>query len=355
MIKKIFYLLVCYLMVSCINAPISESTQFAVQDALERTLEFSAYPERIVIAGKQTPMLVNFFYLFPSKAERLLAVENRSQSPDKFLELIDNEYQSKLILEKGAGVEQIAPLNPDLVILKTSMREEIGTGLEEVDIPVIYVSFEDVENIYNDIRVIGKVLDQEERAEEIIHVYQKAYSEINDQLESVSSRKNVLLLQATNIEQKYSFQVPSSRWLQTKMVEDLKSNPIWVPASLSGGWTDVNFEQILNWNPDDIFIINYRGQSNEIMLGLKNNELWKSFLSDNKANIAPFPYDFLSWDQPDSRWILGYTWMASELYPEQIALDYVLETVKHFYTFFYGVKEDYIESEILPLISIYLE
>ncbi len=235
------------------------------------------------------------------------------------------------------------------------MKEEIGTGLEEVGIPVIYVSFEDVENIYNDIRVIGKVLDQEERAEEIIHVYQKTYSEINDQIESVSSRKNVLLLQATNIDQKYSFKVPSSNWLQTQMVEDLKSNPIWVPASLSGGWTDVNFEQILKWNPDDIFVINYRGQSNEIMFGLKENEIWKSFLSENKANLASFPYDFISWDQPDPRWILGYTWMASKLYPEKILLDYVLETIKNFYMFFYGMKEDYIESKILPLISIYLE
>jgi len=295
------------------------------------------------------------FVRCPAKRERLLAVENRSQSPDKFLELIDDEYQSKLILEKGAGVEQIAPLKPDLVILKTSMKEEIGIGLEEVGIPVIYVSFEDIENIFNDIRVLGKVLDEEKRAEEFIRIYQKTYSEINNQIESISSVKNVLLIQATNVDQKYSFQVPSSNWLQTQLIEDLKSNPIWLTASLSGGWTDVNFEQILNWNPDDIFIINYRGQSNEIALALKNNDLWNNFLSDNEANLAPFPYDFISWDQPDPRWILGYTWMASELYPEQISRDYVLENVEYFYSFFYGMKEDYIEKEILPLISIYLE
>ena len=342
-------------MVSCVTKPISKPIQFIVQDAFERTLEFSSYPERIVIAGKQTPMLANFFYLFPTKREKLLAVENRSQSPDKFLELIDDEYQSKLILEKGAGVEQIAPLKPDLVILNTSMKEEIGTGLEEVGIPVIYVSFEDIENIFNDIRVIGKVLDEEERAEEIIHIYQKTFSEINNQIKSISSVKKVLLIQATNEDQNYSFQVPSSSWLQTQMIEDLKSTPIWLSASLSGGWTDVNFEQILNWNPDDIFVINYRGQSNEIALALKKNELWNNFLSDNKANLASFPYDYISWDQPDPRWILGYTWMASELYPEQISRDYVLETVNIFYSFFYGMKEDYIEKEILPLISIYLE
>jgi iron complex transport system substrate-binding protein len=342
-------------MVSCVNVPVSKPNQFVVQDALERTIEFSEYPERIVIAGKQTPMLANFFYLFTSKDEKLLAIENRYQSPDKFLELIDDEYQTKLILEKGAGVEQIAPLNPDLVILKTSMKEKVGTGLEEVGIPVIYVSFEDIDNIYNDIRVIGKVLDEEERAEEIVLVYQKIYSEINDQIISVSNVKDVLILQAKNTDQKYSFQVPSSSWLQTKMTEELKSNPVWVSESLSGGWTEVNFEQILIWNPSDIFVINYRGQSNEITTDLKNDELWKSFMSDNKANLSPYPYDFISWDQPDPRWILGYTWMASKLHPEQIEREYVLETVKNFYTFFYSLKEDFIESEIIPLISIYLE
>lgn len=353
--KNIFCLLICCLLVSCTNAPLSESTHFAVKDALERTIEFSEYPERIVIAGKQTPMLANFFYLFPIKGERLLAIENRSQSPNKFLELIDDEYQSKLILEKGAGVEQMAPLNPDLVILKTSMKDEIGIGLEEVGIPVIYVSFEDIDDINYDIRVIGKILDEDERAEEIILEYKKIYSEINDQLKSVTNVKKVLMLQATNIDQKYSFKVPSSGWLQTKMTEDLKSDPVWVSESLSGGWTEVNFEQILNWNPDNIFIINYQGQSNEITIGLKNDELWKSFISSNEVNLSSFPYDFTSWDQPDPRWILGYTWMASELHSEQIGREYVLETVKYFYRFFFGMKEDFIESEITPLISIYLD
>jgi len=352
--KKIFCLIICCLMVGCRNVTISKPNQFVVQDALDRTIEFSEYPERIVVAGKQTPMLANFIYLF-TLDEKLLAIENRSQSPDKFLELIDDEYQTKLIFEKGAGVEQMAPLNPDLVILKTSMKDEIGIGLEEVGIPVIYVSFENIDEINNDIRVIGKVLDEDERAEEIILEYKKIYSEINDRLISETNGKDVLILQATNIDQKYSFQVPSSGWLQTKMTENLKSNPVWVSESLSGGWTEVNIEQILNWNPDNIFIINYRGQSNEITMGLENDELWKRFISSNEANLSPFPYDFTSWDQPDPRWILGYTWMASELYPEQIGREYLLETVKKFYTFFYGLKEEFIESEIIPLISIYLE
>ena len=355
MIKKIQILLFCCIVVGCINPPESRLTQFVVLDALERKTEFSEYPKKIVIVGKQTPMIANFLYLFPTKTKRIIAIENRAQSPDPFLEIIAEEYPSKLILEKGAGVEQIAPLNPDLVILKTSMKDEIGIGLEEVGIPVIYVSFEDIEKIYSDIRVIGEVLNEKGRAEEIIEEYQKVYLEINRKIETDSNGKNALLIQATNIDQEYSFQVPSSSWLQTQMVKDLYSNPVWTSAALSGGWTEVNFEQILNWQPNDIFVINYRGQSSEITMALKTNELWKNFLSENNKNIAPFPYDFISWDQPDPRWILGYSWMASQLYPEKIGMDYLDETIRNFYTFFYGMNTDYIELEIIPLISDYLK
>lgn len=352
--KKILLFFLCCLIVSCTNLPESKSTQFIVQDALQRTIEFSKYPEKIVIVGKQTPMIANFFYLFPLRIERILAIENRSQSPDKFLEIIDDEYPTRLLLEKGAGVEQIAPLEPDLVILKTSMKDEIGVGLEEVGIPVVYVSFEDIETIYRDIQVIGEILDERGRAEKIVQEYQQKLSKIDVNIKTASDTRDVLLLQSANTDQKFSFQVPSRNWLQTQMIEDLNSNPIWVSAALSGGWTEVNFEQILDWSPDDIFIINYRGQSDEIIKVLQNNDIWKSFLSENNINIAPFPYDFISWDQPDPRWILGYSWMASQLYPEQIGREHLLETIRDFYMFFYDMKSDYIDSEIIPLITDFL-
>lgn len=352
--KAILSILIFCIFISCTTTTKTEKKNFSVQDALGREVAFSEFPMRIIIAGKQTPTIANFFYIFSSKSDRLLAIENRSQSPDDFLSFIDKEYQSKLILEKGAGVEQISPLEPDLVILKTSMKDEIGIGLEEVGIPVIYVSLEDVEKIYNDIRVIGKVLDSEARADEIVNEYQRVYTEINDQLASISTETNVLLIQATSSENGYAFQVPAAGWLQTKMVESLKAIPVWTSASLSGGWTEVNIEQILNWDPKEVMVINYQGRSIEITNELKDNTVWKNFISEKEVVLESFPYDYSSWDQPDIRWILGYAWMAAKLYPNEISPDDIVDLVRNFYKFLYEVDEPFINKEIIPLISAYL-
>ena len=90
--KRIYiYLLLCSLLIGCGNTNSTESVKFVITDELGRSIEFSDYPKRIVIAGIQTPMLANFFYLFPNSTEKLIAIENRAQSPDQFLGEIDDE------------------------------------------------------------------------------------------------------------------------------------------------------------------------------------------------------------------------------------------------------------------------
>ena len=98
--NKILGILICCLLVSCIDTPSNETTQFVVTDALEREIEFSDYPERIVIAGKQTPMLANFFYLFPSKVENLLASFSSSNKPDLKYNCCDLKFSFSIIFIK---------------------------------------------------------------------------------------------------------------------------------------------------------------------------------------------------------------------------------------------------------------
>jgi iron complex transport system substrate-binding protein len=61
--------------------------------------------------------------------------------------------------------------------------------------------------------------------------------------------------------------------------------------------------------------------------------------------------DFQSWDQPDSRWTLGLTWLATILQPERFASLKMREEIPAFYTDFYGLSESLIEQSILPLVK----
>ena len=325
-----------------------------ITDALLREVALPQFPEKIVIAGKQTPMLANFFYLFPSATGRILAIENRSQSSDHFLELVDSEYENKLILNKGAGVEQIAPLAPDLVVLKTSMKDVIGNQIEEVGIPVVYVSFESVDEIYNDLQIIGNLLNEEETAEKVFRRYKNVVEDIRQSIQQGPSEDDVLIIQAADDDQKFAFKVPPRNWLQTWMVNDLKAAPVWTDAASGEGWVEVNIEQIIAWEPKIVFVINYQGKSIEIVESLRQNDVWQAFLDKNESQIFPFPYDFSSWDQPDPRWILGYSWMAYKLYPDQFEKDFIPNLTKDFYLDLYRLDESYIEDQIFAALYPYL-
>ncbi|HAF61342.1 MAG TPA: ABC transporter substrate-binding protein, partial [Anaerolineaceae bacterium] len=62
------------------------------------------------------------------------------------------------------------------------------------------------------------------------------------------------------------------------------------------------------------------------------------------------PGDFISWDQPDSRWILGYEWLAMEINPETFQEYDFMGSVMDFYQDFYELDADTINENIIPLV-----
>ena len=123
-------------------------------DALGRTINL-VNPQRIVIAGKATPLLVNTFYAFEETLTKVVGIEVRSQSNKTFITMVDPEASNKTTLEKDAGPEQIAPLKPDVVVMKSYMQEKLGNPLEEIAIPVVYLDLETPEQFYRDLGTIG--------------------------------------------------------------------------------------------------------------------------------------------------------------------------------------------------------
>lgn len=354
--KIILFAISIVLAISACTPRLSQpSNEIMVVDALEREVTFESLPQRIVIAGRQTPMLVNFFYLFETASEKIAAIERRSQSADSFLTIIDPEIESKYNLERDAGVEQIAPLDPDVVILKTTMRDSVGIGLEEVGIPVIYIEFESVEQIYRDLGIIAAILGEVERGNSLIAEYQTIKSSIDVEVSKASPSPNVVVMQSEDLDGVRAFSVPSAIWLQSAMVDELGAVALWKEAAQSGGWTTVNIEQLLNWNTDFLFVINYQGNALTIVDELANDPLWQNLEALKNSQTYPFAYDFLSWDQPDPRWILGYSWLASKLYPDLVTADQTMEIVRSFYSDFYGLSEEAFDRHIERRISTYFE
>ncbi|MEJ2564190.1 MAG: hypothetical protein P8Z42_16135 [Anaerolineales bacterium] len=84
-----------------VNVP--EVEPITVIDALGREVTFASPPERIVVAGKATTLVVNSVYLFPEAQKRLVAFENRSQRGFDFYPIIQPHFDEFELLSLPCG------------------------------------------------------------------------------------------------------------------------------------------------------------------------------------------------------------------------------------------------------------
>jgi iron complex transport system substrate-binding protein len=331
------------------TAPASQP--ITVQDALGRTVTLETPPQRMVIAGKANFMLNDAIYAFPEAQERIVALTRARQTTAPFLSYLDPDFEDKLKLTLESTAEEIAATQPDLVFLKEMMRGSVGDALETVGIPVVYLSLETPADYQRDLAVLGQLFANPERAAAIQAFYDTRVDRIEAGLAGLdaAARPKVLVIQTTAQDAAFTFEVPPTGWIQTQMVELAGGTPVWTEAS-QGGWAVVGLEQIAAWDPDAIFVISYFQRVDDVVARLSADANWRGLTALRQGRIYGFPGDFYSWDQPDTRWILGLTWMATKLHPDRFAAIDLRAELDAFYTDLYALDPTTIEAQILPLL-----
>ncbi len=331
----------------------AQPTPIVLEDDLGRTVTLEAPPSRIVIAGFANLMLVDEAYLFPEALTKVAAIAKSGQGND-FLYLVEPKADEKLVLEGDAGPEQIATVNPDLIIIKDSMAKKLGAAVEGLGVPVVYLSSETPEGFFQDIQRFGVIFQNEARAQEIISFYQERMQHIEDAVSKVADddKPSVLFLQYSTKGGEISYNVPPADWMQTTMLKLAGGAPVWLDAELGSRWTVVGLEQVAVWNPEQIYIVDYFGDTNEAIKDLQGNPLTQSLQAVQNSQIFAVPRDFYSWDQPDPRWILCLTWMATQTHPD-LFTDLEMENeVYDFYGSLYNLDKSVVSEQILPLITL---
>jgi iron complex transport system substrate-binding protein len=333
--------------------PTDTPTGLTLTDALGRTVTFDAPPQRIVVAGKSNLTIAETLYLFPEAQKRMVGLVVGKQPIGDFVSLVDPTWDQKTHLAPDAGPEQIAPLNPDVVLLRSFTADTLGRALEELDIPVVYFDLETPEQYFRDVAVLGQLLGNAARAEAIRAFYQSRLDRIEQALGGLNDEQKprVLLVQYSEQGGEVALNVPPAAWLQTTEVELAGGAPVWKEAAQAGGWTVVNFEQIAAWDPDQIFVVSYQADSAEVVAKLKANPQWYALQAVQSAAIYGFPSDIFSWDQPEPRWILGVSWLAGKIQPDLFPdMDMQQEAVE-FFGQMYGMDGAAVEASILPTLK----
>lgn len=327
--------------------PAPTAAPITVTDALGRDVVLPNPPQRIVLTGRGLFMIADAIYTFPEAQRRIVGMGQTAQGSGNFIKLIDPDYAKKAVLERDAGAEQVAALQPDLVILKSTAAEATGKPIEALGIPVIYIDFETPEQYYRDLAILGKIFGNEVRAQEVIAFYQARVAQI-EQAVMGADKPRVLLLYYNDRDGAVSFNVPPLSWIQTAMVRIAGGEPVWSNIELGRGWTQVTLEQIAAWDPDHIFVVSYFKNPSEVVKNLKADANWQALRATQAGQLYAFPADLYSWDQPDTRWILGLMWLAGRIHPDRFPNLDIEAEAKVFYQTLYGLDAEFFASKIRP-------
>jgi iron complex transport system substrate-binding protein len=103
-------------------------------------------------------------------------------------------------------------------------------------------------------------------------------------------------------------------------------------------------EQLSAWNPGWVFVVSYRTPAAQAAGRIMAEGLLK-------GAVRGFPADYSSWDQADSRWILGLEWLAATMHPDRFAgFDMSAEVIR-FYHELYGIDAGVIRDAVLPRLK----
>ncbi len=169
-----------------------------IKDALNREVWVKRNPDKIIVQASASGGA--FMTIAALKGENFLdyivGIDDffRTSRHDFYEYFCKYFPEMQEIVEVGTitagtfSVEQAVSLGADVVIVPSNYYEiahgDIEQRLEEVDIPIVYIDYhsQDVEQHIESTRVLGKLLDEEEKAEELIEFYLYQVSIVYDRL-----------------------------------------------------------------------------------------------------------------------------------------------------------------------------
>ncbi|MCK9287379.1 MAG: ABC transporter substrate-binding protein [Sphaerochaetaceae bacterium] len=325
-------------------------------DAKGRTVTINQEIESILIPGRAALMPADALYLFFEANQIPVTMSNTNQGLGDFYDLIIPKQSQQERISQQISIEQIVALKPSLVITKTNNYEALSNKLDLFGIPLFYMDLESSQQWKDEITQLGSLLGNPDRAEQINLFYYNREKIVTDMIKQIDEQKkpSVLILQVATSDGATTFSVAPSTWIQTEMVKKAGGLPIWTDSALmEHAWKIVTFEQIANWNPDVIYLVQYRQSPANILSDIYANERWNLLDAVKNNRVKAIPADYVSYGQPDSRWILALEFIAADLHPKQFPLFDMESQIRSFYQDLYHIQDKQVLDTIIEAYRKY--
>ena len=314
-----------------------------IEDQLGKIIELDGVPERVCTTIMPFPYI---YYAVVGNSDNLIGCNPSSIAAyeDSALKYMYPELASAntsfVDTDFVVNVEELLTLQPDVVFQWNYMEDEIEK-MEAAGIKVVALQYGSQEDLETWIRIIGKMFDKEERAEELITYFHENIKEVTNKTDTLTADeiRNILIM-SDNL--KVSGNGYANFWVEWAG----GNNPA---KELSGEQLNVNMEQIYEWNPEIIFIGNFtQMQPSDLVENKLDGQDWSVVDAVKNKEVYKIPIGGYRWDPPGVETPLMTKWVAKIQHPELFADMGMREEVTEFYQEVYNFEmTDEILDEIL--------
>jgi iron complex transport system substrate-binding protein len=244
-------------------------------------------------------------------------------------------------------VEKIAEVKPDVVLLYAPYSYLADQIEQKAKVPVVCVSAGTTpQEFYKALRLVAKILGREARAEEIIAYFETKIQDVTNRIPKDRSAPRVYLADWA-----YRYGVG---W----------TTSVYWPLDVAGGvnvakevgkrlnttYFEVSKEQIVQWDPDVIFIHGYKGRSS--VDAILNDPALKSVKAVREGRVFGVFGPYIGHDP--KTWLIDMYHIAKTLYPDSFKDVDVMKIGEEVFRFFYGDKGPSIFHQVIVNRGVYL-
>lgn len=228
---------------------------------------------------------------------------------------------------KEFDLEGCAALSPELIILPLKLKDSAAT-LDALGFTTLLVNPESEEQLFEMIDLISTATNTVDKAEELKNYISSTSDMLSEKLANVD-KKNVYLAGNSSL-----LSTAGNKMYQSGMIDLAGGNNVAADIE-EKYWVDVDYEQILAWNPEYIIIAAEAEYTAEDVLA---DEVLSSCDAVVNGNVYKIPSTAEAWDSPVPSGILGSVWLAGVLHSDVISSEVSDSIIGEFYETFYGFK-----------------
>jgi iron complex transport system substrate-binding protein len=263
-------------------------------DDLSRPVTINVTPVRIASYG---PSITEILFALGLE-DKVVGVDNYSDYPEAA------KSKTKLGDAFTPSIEKLVELKPDLVL--TVKQQQFNTNLDNLGIKYMVIDPKDIDGIYKDIELIGKITDSAGKAKILVDNMRAASANVQSSVRNAAKVKVIFLADTTDL---------NNPWTggHGSFIDALinSAGGINIAANTSAPWVQFSLEQIVSADPDVVILPDQYAVSPQT---LKENSVWQKTSAAKNNRVMTINNDIIS--RPGPRIIQGLEAVARILHPE---------------------------------------